>query len=58
MRKILSVLSVKEIDQNYFNEFLSLFLNKDELIDEIKNLKKYFEIEENTSIIEKYIIYK
>ena len=58
MRKILFISSVKEVDKNIFNEFLALFGDEEELKIEINNLKKYFKIEENTSIIEKYLIYK
>ena len=37
MRKILSVFSIKDVDQNNFKDFLALFGNKDELIEEINN---------------------
>ena len=57
MRKILSLLSIKNIDKIFFNEFLSLFENEDELIEEINNLKKYFKTVDNNLIIEKYLIY-
>ena len=57
MRKILSIRTINEIDKAIYLDFLSLFQNEDELILEIKNLKAYFKFSDDTSIIEKYLIF-
>ena len=54
MKKILSPITVG----NNFDEFLYLFEDEKELLDEINKLKKYFNIDYDTSIIENYLIYK
>ena len=58
MKKILSIETLKEMDTNILNQFLSLFEDEDELIEEINNLKKYLKYEEDTVITEKYLKYK
>ena len=58
MKNILSPLTITKIDINIFNEFLSLFENEDKLFEEIDNLKNYFNIESDTSIIERFLKYK
>ena len=59
MRKILTKISMKDIDKNLFNQFLSLFENENQLIEEIINLKKFFKMEkEDTSTIEKFLVCK
>ena len=58
MKQILSPSTIKNIDKNIFNDFLSLFDNEKDLLEEIDKLKEYFKIKTNTTIIEKYLIYK
>ena len=58
LKNILSEKTINEIDNNFINEFLLLFSNDNEMIDEINKLKTYFKYEEDTSIIEKYLSFK
>ena len=58
MKNILSTSTVTKLDNNIINDFLSLFESENELLKEIENLKNYFNIKENTSIIEKFLRYK
>ena len=58
-KKILSIVTIKEIDKNLLYEYLSLFQDKESLLNEINNLKFYFNInlDENSSLIENYLFF-
>ena len=55
IRKILSIKTINEINSKLLLDFLSLFENENELLNEINNLKNYFKVSEDTSLIEKYL---
>ena len=57
IKNILSLNTIDKVEKNIFNEFLKLFSDKDSLLNEIKNLKSYFIINEDTSNIENYLFY-
>ena len=57
MRKILTKSTIDEINVGILNDFLSLFSSENELLEEINNLKNYFKSTEDTTIIEKYLIF-
>jgi len=55
IRKILSIKTINEINNKLLFDFLSLFENENELLNEIRNLKNYFKVSDDTSLIEKYL---
>lgn len=55
IRKILSIKTINEINNKLLLDFLSLFENENELLNEIRNLKNYFKVSDDTSLIEKYL---
>jgi len=55
LRRILSIKTINEINNKLLLDFLSLFENENELLNEIRNLKNYFKVSDNTSLIEKYL---
>ena len=57
-RKILSKKTMNEMSKETFFVFLSFFKGEEELIFEIKNLKAYFDFNEDTSILEKYLSFE
>ena len=57
-KNILSEKTISKVDKKIFTEFLLLFTDNEQINEEIKNIKIYFNFEGNTSIIEKYIFYR
>ena len=55
IRKILSIKTINEINNKLLLDFLSIFENENELLNEISNLKNYFKVSDDTSLIEKYL---